>query len=52
VGDATAATAGGHKFIASLQSDLRNREDFQAYPVALIDTFAEVVSAVKSSSVA
>jgi phosphoglycolate phosphatase len=46
--DAAAANGAGIRFIASLESDLRTREDFQSYQVgAFIQTFPEVVAAVQ-----
>ena len=48
VGDAQAAKGAGLHFVAGLESGLRRREDFDAWPVdVFIDRFAEIVDAVK-----
>ncbi|MCA9330997.1 HAD family hydrolase [Candidatus Saccharibacteria bacterium] len=48
VGDAQAAKGAGLHFIAGLESGLRAREDFDAFPVdVFINRFPEIVGAVK-----
>jgi phosphoglycolate phosphatase len=47
-GDAEAANGAGLRFIASLESGLRTREDFREYRVdAFISTFPELLTAVR-----
>ena len=49
VSDAQAATAAGLRFIASLESGLRQKQDFAPYKVdAFITTFPAIVSALRT----